>query len=239
MSIVHSTFRGLLGLVGYALRTFFLTAISVAVGLGGILAILSYWIAGDDSVIMGAIAAVVALLVSAGYAIFVAVQLTISMTIRKAIKQAAIGSLVFNGIFDIMLGINDDNPSGGSGFTKSIHGVTREELEKRMTAAGEEFLRLERIESALPRLVRWLMKKMQSMLVWSVVKVVMLQTALISQGPEIDLLNVRENLAGIIDDKLGDFIRGNARRTISGVGAGAIIAVLLFAGLLHYLPTSF
>ncbi len=238
MSIAQDTFRSLAGLVGFALKTFALTALAVAVGYGALLATAAYHVAAHGSLIRGLLAAGLSLTASTILAGFVAVQLTVVRTIQRAIQQAAVGSKVFNGLFDIMLGINEENPAGNSGLTQALHGISREELQQKLTSAGEQYLRYERIETALPRLARWLLRKMQSMIVWTVVKVVMLQCALISEGPEINLLEVRDKLAGVIDEKIADYLRANTRRTLLGIGFAVTAGVLLLAWGIGFIPVS-
>jgi len=237
MPIVHDTFRSLLELVGFSLKTFALAALFTAVVYGLMMAVFAFYIADDGSIIPGIVAVVLSLVVTTVFAVFVAVRLTIARTLYRAIKQFGIGRKVFNGLFDIMLGITDDNPAGNSAMTQALHGVSRDELNSRLTAAGEQLLRSERIESALPGLARWLMRKIQAAIIWTVVKVVIIQAALISDGPEIDLIEIRDKLTNVIDDQIVGLIHRNAPRTIAGIGAAVTLGIWLMASGIHNVAT--
>lgn len=237
MPIVHDTFRSLLGLVGFSLKTFALAALFTAVVYGLLMAVFAFYIADDGSIIPGIIAVVLSLVVTTVFAVFVAVRLTIARTLYQAIKQFGIGRKVFNGLFDIMLGITDENPAGNSAMTQALHGVSRDELKSRLTAAGEQLLRSERIESALPGFARWLMRKIQAAIIWTVVKVVIIQAILISDGPEIDLIEIRDKLTNVIDDQIVGLIRRNAPRTIMSIGAAVTFGIWLMASGIHHVVT--
>ncbi|QDT48269.1 hypothetical protein Pan258_23100 [Symmachiella dynata] len=237
MPIVHDTFRDLLGLVGLALKTFAWAALLTAVGYGLLMALFAYYMADDGSILPGIIAVVLSLVVTTVFAIFVAVRLTIARTFYQAVKQFGIGRKVFNSLFDIMLGITNENPAGSSAMTQALHGVSRDELKSRLTAAGEQLLRSERIESALPSLVRWLMRKIQAAIIWTVVKVVIIQAALISDGPEIDLIEIRDKLTNVIDDQIVGLIYRNAPRTIMSIGAAVTLGIWLMASGIHNVAT--
>ena len=133
-----------------------------------------------------------------------------------------------------MLGVNNDNPAGNSAVTQSVHGISRDELKNRLTAAGEQYLRSERIEAALPGLARWLMRKIQAAIVWTVVKVVIIQAALISDGPDIDLVEVRDKLANVIDENIVSVLRRNAPWTITSVGTAVTLGIWVVAWAIGY-----
>lgn len=237
MSIAKDTFRNLASLAAYAVKTFFFSGIVTAVVYGVILAFVAFQIAAaDGSMWRGGFAAVLSLIATTAFSVFVAMQLAIAHTLRRAIQQAAVGSRVFNALFDTMLGVNDDNPSGSSEWTQSLHGISREEFQQRLTAAAEGYLRHERIEAALPRLGRWLLRNVQRTLVWTVVKVIMLQAKLVSDGPTIDLLEVRGNLAGVIDNRLAEYFRAHTRRTLWSIGAAILVVVVLLSWGVRHMP---
>lgn len=164
---------------------------------------------------------------------FVAVRLGVFFTISRAIRKAAIGRLVFDALFDNLLGVTPDNPQGDTKLTKALHGLPVKEVEARLNHAAAALLETEVVEATIPGLALWLAAKVQRVFVWATIRVIVSQcTVGGTRDASVDLLELRNRLAGRIDNLIADWLKRRVTRfTLWLAGLTVALAVLVAIGI--------
>ena len=231
MNLVIDLLRGVGGLLKYALRVFGLTLLAVNLVFGVMLVSIAFWIAADGSLVRGVLAGSLAAILVLILGFIAAFQVTSVLAISRAIEQAAIGRRVFDAVFDIALGVSDEDPGGRFDGTQAVHGMSVADVKARLTSAGDELLRRDEPVSGISGIVRWLATWLQRALVWATVKVIVRSCASGGPNPTVDLLELRSKLAGIVDREIADYLKQHATRILVSV-AGIVIALSGLAALL-------
>lgn len=243
MNLVAHIIGSIARVAGAGLRTLLWTIVMIDLLYGVAVTIVCFWIASRDALWKGMVAGVIAFLAIGVCGLIAAVQRAVACMIRTAVEEAAIGQRVFDAIFQIGLGVDDQRPEGRSAMTASLSGLTVREVEDRAHHAAKVVIDAMDaadpvpIVSPLVGVVQWLARRASRMVVWATVRVTVRQCA---SGPgddaTVDLLAVRDRLGGRIDGLVADYFHKHARALSWALVNGVAIIALLLAWLLAMLP---
>jgi hypothetical protein len=235
--LFYKAIRGVAGLLGFAIKTFACIHLIIDVLYGGVLALLCFWIAADGSVVRGTIAAVLAVLMAIVVGMLVGLNLTIVMTIGRAVRQAAVGKLVFDQIFVHAMGVTDEQPEGARALTQKLHALPVREVEATLQRAADAMLAEQLEDVRLAGLFFWLARRMQRVVIWVTIRVVVRECAS-GRGDDamVDLLVVRDRLAGTIDEQIIGMLREQSFRLVWALMGAVFVVALMLAWLISWLP---
>lgn len=237
MSMIVDSLRGVAGLFKYAFRTFCLTLFAVECLYGPPLIAIVFWIvAADNSMtrLILALSITVILVMILGF--IVSFQFTTTKTISRFIERVAIGQRVFDALFDIILGVSDEYPEGRYSASQSVHGMSVSELEDKLKAAGDLLLSQKVVAATVPRFALWFAEKIQRVLVWATVRVILRSCMAEGPNPSIDLLVLRQKLSDVIDAQIADYLKQHATRMIIALFIGVTILAVLLASGIRFIP---
>ncbi|WP_339735205.1 hypothetical protein [uncultured Gimesia sp.] len=237
MSMIVDALRGVAGLIKYAFQTFALTLFVVEMIYGPILAAIVLWIAlTNDSMVRFVLALSITVIFVIVLGFLVAFQMTLAKTISRFIERTAIGRRVFDALFDIILGVSDEDPDGRFSASQSIHGMSISELEDKLKSAGDVLLSQKVVAATVPRFALWFAGKIQRALVWATVRVIVRSCMSDGPNPSIDLLVLRQNLAGVIDAQVANYLNHHAIRLIIALFFGVSFLAMLVAYGIRHIP---
>lgn len=230
MSVVVDSLRSIAGLFKYAFRTFALTLVVVE----GIYGLLLTWVVFGIAVAgTSPLRFVLATIVTVSFVIVlgitVAFQFTMARTIAWGVTQASLGRRMFDALFDLVLGVSDECPQGRSAASQAVHGVSIAELEAKLKAAGEMLLTQNVIAANVPRALVWFARLIQRALIWATVRVILRYCLSYTDETEIDLLDLRQRLSAVIDEKIAEHLQYHALRMIVVLFSGVTFLAILMA----------
>jgi hypothetical protein len=155
-------------------------------------------------------------------------NLAVVLSLAQTVRAKRLAQRVFDALFAELLGVTDENPQGTHEQMRALHGMPIPKLREKLNQAGKHILD-HPIAASLPKFVRWLFRKAESVLVWATVRVIIsYATAKADADRKVDLLALRENLAALVDDMV-------TRRITSGAIRLALIAAVITTGIVWLL----
>ncbi len=234
MNIVYTAIRGAGGMAVYVTKVFAICVLALHFLYTFVIAATCFLLAYEGSLVQGILAGIVGFALAVVAASLVIVNLTIAFSIRKLLRDAKVGERVFNHLFEIALGIAEDQ--------QTTAGLTRQQAEDVLNSAASKFLK-EPTESdgtlggkALV-LSLWIAAKIQRMLVKVTVRIAIAKCGdAADPDGRIDLRALRDRLAGTIDTVIAEKVNREALRyTYVFLGIAAGLSVLL-ARAIAWLP---
>jgi hypothetical protein len=193
------------------LRHFFQVLV-VAQAFNLILATVVFYGASSGPAWQSPVAAAISFLATGAAAFWVSVQIGIVLSLAETVRVKGLAKRVLNGLFSELLGITEQKPEGDAELIKGLHGLPAEQLRARLHDAGARLLE-HSVALALPGFLRWLVRKAQAVLVWATVwAVIKFATPKADADKKIDLLELRTNLAAVVDDLVTEKITRGAIR---------------------------
>jgi hypothetical protein len=140
-------------------------------------------------------------------------------------------------LFRHLLGVTDEKPHGDHELTQKLHGMPVHQVEFELKEAGRRVLEHRITSSAVPRLGLWLANRMQRLLVWATVKVVVSYCTKAKRRDEnVDLLALRASLAGEVDQLVVKKIRRGGMMMLLLAGLAASVIAWMLVSALQWLP---
>ncbi|KYF80636.1 hypothetical protein BE20_54455 [Sorangium cellulosum] len=225
--------QGVAAALGPATRAFFLTAATMSL-LAVVLAGSSYAIAADGSALRGALAAIVALALSAVVGFTLSWKRALGAGILQVVRSKRLGGMLVTAVFERLLGVSDQAEAGARGgrVAQAVEGVPINEAVKRLRLAV-----IHRVQAA-PRgggLRGLLRRKIEAQLLKTIEALTLARFRNEAhQKGGIDLVKVRDELAQGVDDLVTDEIEGTLLvTTLLLVGAAAAASLGAAAGIQH------
>ncbi|AUX31584.1 MULTISPECIES: hypothetical protein [Sorangium] len=227
--------QGVAAALGPAIRAFFLTAATMSL-LAVVLAGSSYAIAADGSALRGALAAIVALALSAVLGFTLSWKRALGAGILQVVRSKRLGGMLVTAVFERLLGVSDQAEVGARGgrVAQAVEGVPINEAVKRLRLAV-----IHRVQAA-PRgggLRGLLRRKIEAQLLKTIEALTLARFRNEAhQKGGIDLVKARDELAQGVDDLVTDEIEGTLLvTTLLLVGAAAAASLGAAAGI-QYIP---
>lgn len=192
----------------------FVTTLALMSLAGVVLAALSYWWLADLHWIYGTIGALVAVVESVSAGVALGIKRAVAMVAANAFGSLRIGRTILHPVFERMLGVNDGSAAGERG------GAVVQRIERSPLAQAEASLSRALGATAGDVETRgWLQRVVKRRLV-RLVKRVTLARFRDEQArhADVDLLKVRDELVGTVDDAL-------ARKTAAGMRLWTALAL--------------
>jgi len=225
MQILADTYRIIAGLLGKGIRTFGLTILLIDGVYGLLLAALAFWIAYDGSVLRGTLAVVVSIVMVVVLGFVVALHLAATSTIRSAIADAGLGRKIFDGIFEKALGIVGDDGESTRETAYRPTNMSSQEVETTFSKAANLLLGEEISTGGISGPFFWLAKRIQKIAVWATVRVIVRTCS--ADGKSVNLFYVRDQLGGVIDERLGVFLKDRSMKlAYLGISLVTLVSVL-------------
>lgn len=223
MSIILQSIRGVSSGLAQGLRALALSLLLLDVLYAFLLALLAFWIAAHGSWIRGVLAGCLALILSIVVGTIISVQIGIVRAAKAVVKRAAVGRLTLDALVQRL----PISPEAG---------WTLDELEASLNDAGRMILG----ESPPVRLLAlpfWLASKVQRIVVWATVRIILRQASRQHEGSRrIDITAVRDRLADIIDRLILERISEQLTRVTGSLIVFVTLTVAIVALLIRYLP---
>ena len=226
--MIAKSLQIIFGFIGHAIRTFATTLLLLELVWGGLLAVGCFWIAGDDSTIRGILAAGCAILFVTATAILIAVYFSANSVVRKAVNDAGIGRVIFDNLFDRVLGVKGDDTGQRPETARVPTHMSAKEVEDKMNAAAKVILSDDTGRGGWTSPFFWLAKRIQKITVWATVRVIVRYCS--KEGDSINLFHVRDQLASVIDQGVVDYVS----QYFKNIALAAIFVVTVFAILVAY-----
>jgi len=226
MDVAGRIIAVILGLIGTAIRSFAGAMLLLELCWGGFIAFLCFYFAADGSFLRGLLAAVLAIVLVTITAIVLSAGYAAVVTIRRAVKEAGIGRMIFERLFDLMgIGERKDVNTGASAGEEPAM-ISVRELESRLKSAASQMTGRDAKPSIwtapLVRAAGWIMR----VAVMTTVRVVIRSCS--ADGETVRPSDIRDRLAATIDDRIATFLQEvQVRQSIS-----IVIAITALAGLL-------
>ena len=174
-----------------------------AAGLTLLLACAACFAAGNGQIWRGAVAAGLTLAGGGILAFLVAGKLSIVISVSDTVREKAIGQRILDALFGYVLGVTNGSPHGSAELTRELHGMPISQLKAGLDEAGQSILESGLATAPVPKFTRWLARKVQRLLVWATIRVVVAYaTANKTPDESVDLLALRSSLAGAVDELL-------------------------------------
>lgn len=228
--MLAKTIQIIAGLLGMAVKSFALALLVLEVGWGVLLASLCFWIAGHGSLIRGIIAAILAFVLVTIVAVVLSTYFAAISVVRKAVADAGIGKIVFDRLFEHVLGVAGDqtHPHSQESLVPVI--MPASEVKAKLTAAARLILAEELPSTNLAGPFFWLVKQIEKIAIWATVKVVV--KACSKEGDSVNLYDVRDRMAGIIDGQVVNYVKQYfVRIALLLISLASSLAVLVAIGL--------
>lgn len=217
-------------MLGYAIRSFALAIIFLEVCWGVLLAGICFWIASDGSTARGIIAIVFAMsFVSIG-AVILGFYFAALSVVRKAVSDAGIGRIIFENLFDQMLGVTGEDTGQQPDRARVPTHLSAKEVEAKLNDAARRI-----IPDAMPSTkwagpFFWLAGTIQRISVWATVKVIVESCS--DEGDSVNLFELRNRLASVIDDGVVSFLRQYLTRlAFTVISIVSSLAMLIALGI--------
>lgn len=227
--------HGVAGALGPALRAFFLTGAAMSL-LALVLAASSYAIAADGSVLRGALAAGVAVAVSAVLGFTLAWKRALGAGVLHLVRARRLGATLVTAVFERVLGVSDQGEAGARGgrLAQAVERVPLNDAAKRLRLAVIHGV------GAAPQgggVRGYLRRKIEARLLGYVERLTLSRFRNEAhQEGGIDLIKVRDEVARAADDLVAEQIEGTLLRlTLLLAGAAALASLGVAAGI-QYLP---
>jgi hypothetical protein len=230
ITLVSRSLKQSAGLLFRALGTFVFLHVLFDIVLGLPLATICYFVASDGSWVKGLSAALLGFIAAVALGIFLGAQLSAYFTIRRGLRQLRLGSLVFDQLFSVLMGVSETEPAGRPELVRKLHGVTPKEAELALQEAAQSVLgRTD--DTGIRGFGKWVARRVLRLLVWAVVKLVMRQ-AISGTGDEarVDLIILRDRLSDHVDELIADQLR----KRYATISVGLTVAVVLLTLLVAY-----
>lgn len=228
--MLSKTLHVIAGLLGHAIKSFVVALVVLEVCWGLVLAGLCFWLASHDSWVQGIIAVVLALLLVTIASVILAGYYAAICVVRKAVVTAGIGKAVFDNLFEHVLGVTGDDTDQQPTKARVPVKVTAGELKSKFNTAARHLLAQEASATNLPAVLFWLARRIEKLAIWATVKVIVKSCS--NQGDAVNLYDVRDKLAGVIDDHVVSFVKQYFFRMamvfIAAASALAILVALVF-----------
>ncbi|AUX22065.1 hypothetical protein SOCEGT47_025660 [Sorangium cellulosum] len=225
--------HGVAGALGPALRSFFLTAAAMSL-LALVLAASSYAVAADGSALRGALAAVVAVAVSAVLGFTLAWKRALGTGVLQVVRARRLGGMLVSAVFDRVLGVTGQAEAGARGgrLAQAVERVPLNDAAKRLRLAV-----IHRVQAA-PQgggARGYLRRRIEARLLGYVERLTLSRFRdEANQKGGIDLIKVRDEVAQAVDDLVADQIEGALlKMTLLLAGAAALASLGAAAGIQH------
>lgn len=223
MNIILQTIRGVSRGLAHGLRALALSLLLFDVIYAVLLALLAFWIASHGSWARGLIAGVLALILSIIAGTIVSVQMGILQSVKAAVQRAAIGRITLDAIVHRL----PASPEAG---------WTLDELETALNRAAASILG-ETPPMRLLSIPFWLAVRVQRVVVWATVRIVLRQASREHEGTRrVDIAAVRDHLANVIDRVVLERISEQLTRLSASLFVAATVAAVVLAFALRLLP---
>ncbi|WP_437320421.1 hypothetical protein [Sorangium sp. So ce385] len=227
--------QGVGAALGPALRAFFLTAATMSL-LAVVLAGSSYAIAADGSALRGALAAIVALALSAVVGFTLSWKRALGAGVLQVVRSKRLGGMLVTAVFERLLGVSDEAEVGARGgrVAQAVEGVPINEAVKRLRLAVIHRVQAAPQGGGLRGILR---RKIEAQLLKSIEALTLARFRNEAhQKGGIDLVKVRDEVAQGVDDLVTDEIEGTLLvTTLLLVGAAAAASLGAAAGI-QYIP---
>ncbi|WP_437614905.1 hypothetical protein WMF20_16855 [Sorangium sp. So ce834] len=227
--------QGVAAALGPAIRAFFLTAATMSL-LAVVLAGSSYAIAADGSGPRGALAAIVALALSAVIGFTLSWKRALAAGILQVVRSKRLGGMLVTAVFERLLGVSDQAEVGARGgrVAQAVEGVPINEAVKRLRLAVIHRVQAAPQGGGLRGLLR---RKIEAQLLKIIEALTLARFRNEAhQKGGVDLVKVRDELAQGVDDLVTGEIEGTLLvTTLLLVGATAAASLGAAAGI-QYIP---
>lgn len=201
---------------------------------GVLLAGLCFWIAADGSTLRGIIAVIIAMLFVSVCAAILAVYFAALSVVRKAVTDARIGQIVFESLFEHVLGVSDqDSDQHSENVGRSEH-QSAKEVEQTFNDAASSILSMGMPSTNSAGLFFWLAERIQRIAVWATVNVIVKSCS--RDGTSVSLLELRDRLAPMIDNAVVSYLKQFFTRLALTIISCASSVMILVAYGIRLLP---
>lgn len=199
MPPVAQSLKVITGFLGSAIKCFAIAFIVIDLLWGGFLAALAFWWTSHDSIWRGIIAVIWTIIVMGSFGFAASIQFSVFATVKRAIKEAQLGSRIFESLVEKSTGISGliDDPD---------QLLTVSEIERAMNAAAGQILAADDDIADLSGAMFWFVRKMQRVAVWATVRVVVRSSS--ENGETVRFSVVRDKLGDVIDKRVIEAVSG-------------------------------
>jgi len=219
MPAVAKTLKVVSGFLGSAVKCFAIAFIVIDIIWGGFLAALAFWWVSQASLWKGILAVIWTIIVMGSLGVTASIQFSVFATVKKAIKEAQLGSRIFEKLIEKSTGI--------SGLIEDPEQLlTIPEVERAMNAAAAQILATDDEVMDLTGVMFWFARKMQRVAVWATVRVIVRSCT--EDGETVRFNLVQDRLAGVIDQRVIDVITSLSWKIVGQLVA--LATVLVYGG---------
>ena len=229
-------FSGVKALLLESLKTAVATFFFTVAGGGLFLGVLAYWLAANGIVLRGVVAGAVSMFVASILGLALALVAGATSAVMKLLRDAQLGRRLFDEFFERGLSVSDDVPEGHLGVTQQMHQMPVDEVERRLKNMAGLILDIAPTGGEFPQSLLWFAELVGRIATWATVKVIVRGCTQDGQGNRVDLLALRANLAGVIDEQIAGIVRGHAARIGLSCGTCALLVVVLVASSIARIP---
>jgi len=198
---------------------------------------LCFFLAHDGSMLQKLLIVPLAVLAVMALAVGLGAQSAVFSTASRMIRDAALGLHAMNALFEHLLGVTEERPQGTVSMVQGAHELTLDEVEAKLNAAADEVLKTDCDRGRLAGIGFWLARRVQRAAVWGAVCVVLAQCrSAIGPDGKIDLVALRDGLAGSIDGMIADRLRSHVIRLMVVTATVVVAVTALLALLIRQIP---
>lgn len=211
------TLKIISGLLGSAVKCLAISFIIIDLLWGGLLAAMAFWWASENSILRGVFAVIWTFIVMGSLGLTASVQFSVFSTVKRAVKEAKLGSRVFEKLIEKSTGI--------SGLIEDPDQLLAlSEVERAMNAAADQILASDDQAADLSGVMFWFARKMQRVVVGATVRAV--TQSCTHDGETVRFSDVRDRLGGVIDERVIEMISGISWKIVTqliGLATGLVI----------------